>query len=110
MKNDTSNLIEQRASKGVTENVDNIVLQMILKMTKEAKLKNDELVVFQLNACPHCEKQSIFLEDVDDDSDMENGICIFAEKQVDTRVVVYQYEPNKQIICLESEAEELMQK
>ena len=108
MKNDTSNLIEQRASKGVTQKIDNIVLQTLLKMTKEAKLKNDELVVFQLNACPHCEKQRILLEGVDDDSDMENGICIFSEKQVDERVVVYQYETNKQIICLESEAEELI--
>ena len=40
----------------------------------------------------------------------ENGECFFCEKPVDQEVIVYQVEENKQIICLKSEAEELINK
>ena len=104
MKNSNGIEVEQRVSKGVTEKVDNFVLQMILTMVKDAKIKADELIVFQLNKCPHCQKQRIFLEDAED-RDCDNQICIFCEKPADERVVVYQYEPGEQIICLEAEAQ-----
>ena len=103
MKKELDVNIEQSASKGVVKEVDNLVLQMILKMVKSANVKNDEMIVFQLNACPHCQKQRIVLEDAEKDND-NSELCIICEKQVDTKVIVYQYEPKKQIICLESEA------
>lgn len=103
MRKGTDLDVEQFASKGVTSEVDNLVLQMILRMINSANVKNDEMIVFQLNACPHCNKQRIFLEDADKDND-NSEMCIISEKQVDARVIVYQYEPKKQIICLESEA------
>ncbi|MBD5508845.1 MAG: hypothetical protein HDR05_12580 [Lachnospiraceae bacterium] len=103
MKKEPDVNIEQRASKGVVEEVDNLVLQMLLRMIKSANAKNDEMLVFQLNACPHCQKQRIFLEDAAKDND-NSELCIICEKQVDTKVIVYQYEPKKQIICLEDEA------
>lgn len=103
MKKEPDVNIEQLASKGVVEKVDNLVLQKLLKMIKSANVKTDEIIVFQLNACPHCQKQRIFLEDASKDND-NSELCVFCEKQVDTKVIVYQYEPKAQIICLESEA------
>lgn len=95
---------EQHITKGIREQVDNYALQKILFMIEDSKIKTDDLVVIQLGKCPHCSKQRIsMLGD-------ENGECFFCEKPVDQEVIVYQVEENKQIICLKSEAEELINK
>lgn len=97
---------EQYVSKGVTENVDNLVLQRILILTEKVKLHKDELVVFKLGKCPHCNKQYISLEEQEEREAEEE--CIFCEKPTDNRVIVYQMGTNKQVICLEYEAEGLV--
>lgn len=94
--------IEQHITKGIREQVDNYVLQKILFMVEEAKLKTDELIKLNLGKCPHCSKQRISLEND------EAGECFFCEKPVDQVIIVYQVEENKQLICLESEAEALI--
>lgn len=93
---------EQHITKGIRSEIDNYALQKILFMIEDAKLKVDELVKINLGKCPHCSKQRIALE-----AD-EAGECFFCEKPVDQVVIVYQVEENKQLICLESEAEELI--
>lgn len=102
-------IIEQRASNGVLEKVDNYVLQVIIQMIKDTDIKTDEIKTFKLGACTHCSKQRVFVEDsVKEDYVGER--CVFCEKPVDETILVYQYEIGKQLICLESEAEELVNK
>ena len=97
--------IEQRASNGILERIDNYVLQVILQMIPN--MKTDELKTFKLGACPFNDKQRIMIENSEDEeSDCER--CVFCEKPVNETVLVFQYEDGKQLICLESEAEELM--
>lgn len=101
--------IEQRASNGVLEKVDNFILQNILIMVKDTNIKNGEMKVFKLGACPFCSKQRIFIEDSENE-DYVSEKCVFCEKPVTETVLVYQYESGKQLICLESEAEALLEK
>ena len=101
--------IEQRASDGVLERVDNYVLQVVIQMLKDVDMKNGDIKVFKLNACPHCRKQRIFIEDAETE-DYVSEKCVFAENPVDETVLVYQYESGKQLLCLETEAEKLMVK
>ena len=106
--------INQIASKGVTEQVDNLILQAILRMIEEAKLKDEEMIAFQLNKCPFCQKQNIIVKDVEtDEMNAEAGVCLICEKPTDNTVLVYQYNTGAettQLICLESEAEDLVSK
>ena len=97
------NQAEQHITKGIKETIDNYALQKILFMIDGAKVKKDELIKIKLGKCPHCSKQRISLEND------EAGECFFCEKPVDQVVIVYQLEENKQLICLESEAEELVE-
>lgn len=105
---------EQLASKGITDQVDNMILQTILKMIEEAKLKDEEMLMIQLNICPFCGKQHILVKDVEDnEEECGAGICVICEKPVDANVIVYQFKKDgkdSQIICLESEAEEIVKK
>lgn len=95
--------MEQFITNGIRNGVDNLVLQNLLKSIDEAKLHKDDLVKFILNKCPFSNKQRFVLEGNDEDA-----ICMFCEKPTDENVLVYQVEQNKQIICLESEAENLI--
>lgn len=109
MKNDG---IVQLATKGVTNTVDNVVLQRIIRMVEDAKIKNEEVLLFTLNYCTPCGRQRIFLEDREDVKETE--VCMFCCKPVDTTVIVFQYERANgeitQLYGLVSEGEELIQK
>lgn len=107
MKKEVQVNMEQYVSGKTLENVDHVVLQTILKMVKSANMKNDDMIIFQLNGCPHCQKQRIFLVDAAQDN-YNSEICMLSMRKADERVVVYQYEASKQVICLESEAEALI--
>ena len=106
--------INQYASKGVTEQVDNLILQAILGMAEEAKLKEDEMIAFQLNKCPFCQKQNIIVKDIEtDEMNAEAGICLICEKPTDNTILAYQIDIGTeiiQLISLESEAEALVDK
>lgn len=108
IQNETSEMI----SKGFKENVDNMVLQGILKMLKAVKLKDEQLISIKLDCCPFNGKQRIYIENSEDaEYDIEK--CVFCEKPVDNRVIVYKFNNNEEsttIICLEDEAEELIKK
>lgn len=109
MSKEARPMVEQSISPGIREKIDNYVLQMLLKMVKDAGLRFDDMFSFKLNKCPHCQKQRIYLEAAEDE-EYDNEMCVFCEKPVDERVVVFESERNKQFICLESEAEELLKK
>lgn len=96
--------IEQFITKGIRSKIDNYALQKIIWIIEEAKLKTDDLVIIQLSKCPHCSKQRVLI------LGEEDGECFFCEKPIDEEIIVYQVEDKKQIICLESEAEELINK
>lgn len=107
--------INQIASKGVTGLIDNLILQSILKLIEEAKLKDEDMLLIQLDKCPFCTKQHILVksEEIEiagkDNEDV--GVCVICSKPVDAKVLVYQFKLNDtetQIICLESEAEEML--
>ncbi|MCM1221663.1 MAG: hypothetical protein NC548_45010 [Lachnospiraceae bacterium] len=102
----------QYASRGMLETVDNLVLQQLIKMAEDAKIKNEEMLVFQLNKCEFSKRQRIFFdcEDVEDRENME--LCMFCQKPVNEVAVVYQYVNDekevKRLFCLEREGEELL--
>ncbi len=97
--------VEQLASKGITETLDNLVLQEVIKQTLKLNLKEDELVTADLGTCPFTGKQRIMIN-----HDNAEERCMFCEKPVDTTIVIYQISSNQQLFCLESEAEELTTK
>lgn len=107
------NLI-QYATKGMTDTVDNFVLQTLIKMAEDLKIKNEEMMFFQLNKCEFSGRQRIFFdsEENEDREDIEK--CMFCQKPVNERVIVLQYVKEdgevKQVFGLERELEELMQK
>lgn len=111
MKN---NNIIQGATKGMTDTVDNLVLQTLIKMTEEVKIKDEEMLRFQLNKCEFCSKQRIFFDSEDKENRENIEICMFCQKPVNEVVLVYQYTKEngevKQLYGLEKELEELMQK
>ena len=99
------------ASKGLLSTVDNFAFQVMKNMVQGAKLKEDELVTVTLNACPHCKKQRIVIDDAENE-DFESEQCIFCEKPVDVRVVAYRFtddEGEKMLYCTEKEAESLIE-
>ena len=99
--------IEQRATQGVTSTVDNIALQVILGLLKGIRTK-DRLLVVKLNKCSHCEKQRIYIEDMEgEEIEEDNEQCFLCEKPVDAELVIYT-DNDKQVICLMSEAEDLI--
>ena len=99
--------IEQSVTNGILERVDNYVLQVILQMMPD--IKTDEIVTFKLGACPHCNKQRIFIEGSEKE-DYVGERCVFCDNAIDETVLVYQHDIGKQLIFLKSEAEELMNK
>ena len=102
LKNDE---VEQLASKGITETLDNLVLQEVIKQALKLNLKEDELITADLGVCPFSEKQRIMINH--DDTEER---CMFCEKPVSTTIVIYQISSNQQLLCLESEAEDLVNK
>jgi len=106
--------INQLASKGVREQIDGLVLQSILKMIEESKLKDEEMITFKLGKCPFCPKQHILVEKEENtENEEDTGVCVICSNPVDNIVVVYQFKKDgedTQIICLDSEAEELVKK
>ena len=113
--------VNQQVSKGVTGTVDNMVLQAIIKMVADYKLKNDQVLSFQLKTCPHCQKQFISVKNIETtaDGEVEDMQCVFCEKPTDTTVIVYQFEESDttkeisgtiQVICLGDEAKDLTEK
>lgn len=97
--------VEQLASKGITETLDNLVLQEVIKQALKLKLKEDELITADLGVCPFSGKQRIMINH--DDAEEK---CMFCEKPVSTVVVIYQISNNQQLFCLESEVEEITSK
>lgn len=102
LKNDE---VEQLASEGITETLDNLVLQEVIKQALKLNLKEDELITADLGACPFSGKQRIMINH--DDAEER---CMFCEKPVSTTIVIYQISSNQQLLCLESEAEDLVEK
>lgn len=113
--------VNQHVSKGVTGTVDNMALQAIIKLVEESKLKNEQMLSFTLGSCPHCQKQYISMCNVETtpEGEVEEMQCVFCEKPVDAKVIVYQFDGNGsgteisgiiQVICLEEEAEDLVKK
>lgn len=103
--------INQFISKGVKEKVDNFALQGIIKLIEENKLGIDDLYHINLGVCEFCNKQFIGLE-FNGEKLFNRELCVNCEKPIRERLVVYTYidveaAEVKQIICLESEAEEL---
>lgn len=109
---DDKNLI-QYATKGMTDTVDNIVLQTLIKMTEDLKIKNEEMLFFQLNKCEFSGRQRIFFDSEEDEARENIERCMFCPKPVNESVVVLQYVSEnkevKQVFGLERELEELMQ-
>lgn len=110
--------IEQSLSKKARKEIDNLALQVMLMMISKAKMKEDDMLEIQLSKCPHCSKQRIFIKDVEEDVDEEESFeaeqCFYCENPVDTEIIIYQFKnknnEQEQIICLKSEAEELVKK
>ena len=98
-------LIEQSISKGIREKIDNFALQQLISITKEAKLKKDDLVVFRFGVCPFNNKQYIAYDNKDKETEEK---CFFCEKPVNEEVVAYMMDERQLIYCLLSEAEELV--
>lgn len=97
--------VEQLTSKGITETLDNLVLQEIVKQALKLKLKEDELVTADLGVCPFSGKQRVMIN-----HDEAEERCMFCEKPVSTTVVIYQISQNQQVFCLEFEVEEIANK
>lgn len=103
----------QYVTKGITDTVDNLVLQTLIKMTEEVKIKDEEMLRFQLNKCEFCSKQRIFFDSEDDENRENIETCMFCCKPVNEVILIYQYTKDgevKQLYVLEREVEELMQK
>lgn len=98
---------EQKITNGFKETIDNLVLQAILGMIKDVSTKEGDMLEVHLNACPFCDKQRIVLVNAETE-EMEDNTCIFCEKAVDEEVLVYEYEKDKQVLCLKSEALDLL--
>ena len=99
--------IEQRATQGVTSTVDNLALQTILGLIKGIRTK-DRLLVVKLNKCTFCNKQRVYIEDMEgEEIEEDNEQCFLCEKPVDAELVIYT-DNDKQVICLMSEVEDLI--
>lgn len=96
--------IEQIASKELIATIDNLVLQEIVSQSLKIGLKEDELVIADLGVCPFTDKQRIMLN-----HDRAEERCMYCENPVTTKVVVYQVEKKKQVLCLETEVEDMIQ-
>ena len=96
--------IEQIASKELIATIDNLVLQEIVSQSLKIGLKEDELVTVDLGVCPFTDKQRIMLN-----HDRAEERCMYCENPVTTKVVVYQMEKTKQVLCLETEVEDMIQ-
>lgn len=94
-------------TKGITQNVDNYALQKVLMALEKTKIKLDELLRMQLNKCEFSQKQAVTIYN-DDESVKESIECFFCEKPINESLIVYHYENDEIVICLESEAEELI--
>lgn len=104
--------INQYISKGVEKKVDNLALQAIIKLIEENKLGVEELYHINLGVCEFCNKQFIGLE-YDGEKLFNKEVCVNCDTPIRERLVVYTYmkdEEVEQIICLESEAEEVTEK
>ena len=104
--------IIQYISKGVEKKVDNIALQAIIKVIEENKPVVDDVLYIRLGVCTFCNKQFIGVE-IEGKPKFNGETCINCDKPIDEKLVVYTYAEDtevKQIICLESEAEELTNK
>lgn len=104
--------INQFISKGVKEKVDNLALQGIIKLIEENKLGVEELYHINLGVCEFCNKQFIGLE-FEGEKLFNRDLCVNCDKPIRERLVVYTYMEDtevEQIICLESEAEEVTKK
>lgn len=97
--------VEQLASKGITETLDNLVLQEVIKQALKLNLKEDDLVTAELGECTFNRKQRIMIR-----HDNAEERCMFCEKPVNTTIVIYQISKNQQLFCLESEVEDLINK
>lgn len=103
--------IEQRVTPAVLETIDNLALQTVLGMVTKIK-SNEILLAVKLNKCSFCDKQRVYIEDMDGDEIAEDiEQCFFCEKPVDADLAVYKYVLDgveNQLICLQSEAEDLI--
>ena len=73
------------------------------------KIKSKDIMLnVRFNKCNFCDKQRIFIENMDgDEIEEDNEQCFFCEKPVDAELVIYT-DNDKQVICLMSEAEDLI--
>lgn len=104
--------INQWISKGVEKMVDNIALQAVLKVIEENKPGVEDMLYIRLGVCTFCNKQFIGIE-IDGKQKFNGETCINCENPIDEKLIVYTYAEDtevKQIICLESEAEEVTKK
>ena len=97
--------VDQFASKGITQTLDNLVLQEVIRQALKLNLKEDDLVTADLGACPFSGKQRIMIN-----HDNAEETCMLCEKPVNTTIIIFQISRNEQLFCLESEAEELINK
>ena len=97
--------LEQRVTPAVIGLIDNLALQTLLGMVTKIKSK-DIMLNVRFNKCSLCDKQRIFIENMDgDEIEEDNEQCFFCEKPVDVDLVAYKYVSNdmeNQIICLQT--------
>lgn len=104
--------IEQRVTSAVTDLIDNLALQTVLSMVTKIKSK-DIMLSVKLNKCNICDKQRVFIEDMDgEEIEEDTEQCFFCEKPVDADLVVCKFIADgieNHIICLQTEAESLLE-
>ena len=97
-------------SYGLLSKVDNYALQRMMQLVENSRMKEEDFYEVELRACPHEDKQLIFIKDIQD-KECDNEVCTWCSHPVDEQVISYKFADASgnlvQIFCLESEALEL---
>lgn len=94
--------VERRISKGfIQAEINDLALQKIIELIKHCHMKKDKLIKIKLSACNNGDKQRAVAYDEYDS--LLKDICFFCDDPKNVDLIAYEYEDNKQLICLEDE-------